>query len=285
MSYKSIPRITTSQRDLFVSAVAGDVIFNYDRDRIEVKTSSSWDAAASVPVGTILPWLGGYFTNGTNGGFTNVLANSIAAVNSLLLASGYRVCDGTSLNLTGSPIYTGLNRYLPNLTDARFLMGSTAGGTVGGANSITIASNNLPTHTHTLSGTATAVSNSDTVAVGASGHTHNSGTLFAAQWNSVLGGFPTVGAYGIGTTSWTPNHIVNNNPSYSGNPYLDPNAAGIAVFGNTGMPSADTTVAGTSNIPSHSHSLSGTALANTTTNDSIDNRPLYLSVFYIQRVI
>jgi|GEM_PF-5188122 len=95
-----------------------------------------------VPVGLIIAWLGGYFTDGSNGGYTRVLGtdNTVAAVNALLNGDGWYVCDGAALNLEGSPIFDGADRYLPNLTDDRFIMGDTLGGAPGG--------NNAMAHTH-----------------------------------------------------------------------------------------------------------------------------------------
>jgi len=93
---------------------------------------------SGVPVGSIIPYLGGYFTNGSNGGFAMVMAsaNTIEAVNVLLNPDGWYVCDGSELNDPESPIFNGSGRYLPNLTDDRFIMGDTVGGGVGGDNSM-----------------------------------------------------------------------------------------------------------------------------------------------------
>jgi microcystin-dependent protein len=97
------------------------------------------------PVGSIIAYVPGYFTNGSNAGFTYrmVSANTVAAVNALLNPSGWYVCNGAALNDAGSGIFNGAGRYLPNLTDDRFFMGDTVAGGIGGANSNNIA------HTHT----------------------------------------------------------------------------------------------------------------------------------------
>ena len=97
------------------------------------------------PVGSIIAYSPGYFTNGSNAGFTHqmVSANTVAAVNALLNSSGWYVCDGAALNDADSGIFNGAGRYLPNLTDDRFFMGDTVAGGIGGANSNNIA------HTHT----------------------------------------------------------------------------------------------------------------------------------------
>lgn len=95
-----------------------------------------------VPVGTISPWIGGYFTNGSNGGFTNVLGNTVNNANSYLNPKGRWVANGASPNDPESPIWDSPGKYLPNLTDDRFLMGGTVVGTTGGDNS--------PSHKHRL---------------------------------------------------------------------------------------------------------------------------------------
>jgi len=47
------------------------------------------------PVGTIVAWQGGYYTAAANVGFTDVLGNTVANVNTYL-PSSWRVCDGTT---------------------------------------------------------------------------------------------------------------------------------------------------------------------------------------------
>jgi len=77
-----------------------------------------------VPIGTIVALIDGYFTDGSNGGFTSV---------TISLGDRWKLCDGSELNDSESPIFNGSGRYLPNLTDNRFLMGSTSPGTAGGS--------------------------------------------------------------------------------------------------------------------------------------------------------
>ena len=89
-----------------------------------------------LPVGSLIQYIPGYFANGVNGPYTNVLPtdDTIASVNTLQNPAGWYVCNGAVLNLPGSPIYAGAGRYLPNLTDDRFIMGDTAIGALGGSN-------------------------------------------------------------------------------------------------------------------------------------------------------
>ena len=119
----------------------------------------------TVPVGTIVAWFGGYFADGDNGGFVNVLGNDVDAANNILNADGWYVCDGSEINIPGSAVYDGTGRHLPNLTDSRFLCGSNAAGATGGSNSTshthnvdipgfesgahTLTLSEIPAHTHT----------------------------------------------------------------------------------------------------------------------------------------
>ena len=87
-----------------------------------------------VPVGSVLAYVPGYFTSGANAGFTVQMAsaNTAAGVNALLNSKGFYVSNGAALNDALSGIFNGSGRYLPNLTDDRFLMGDTAAGGIGG---------------------------------------------------------------------------------------------------------------------------------------------------------
>lgn len=111
----------------------------------------------TVPVGVVTAFIGGYFTSASNGGFTNVIGNSASAVNTLLNASGWYVCDGASLNLGTSSIFNGSGRYLPNLTDARFIMGYSSAGTVGGS-STNDHTHTGPSHSHSVSSETLTIS-------------------------------------------------------------------------------------------------------------------------------
>lgn len=81
----------------------------------------------TFPIGSIAPFVHGYFADGSNGTFTEV---------SVSLPDWIKLCDGSALNDADSPIFNGAGRYLPNLTDDRFLMGDIAGnmGDIGGDN-------------------------------------------------------------------------------------------------------------------------------------------------------
>lgn len=108
-------------------------------------------ADASPPVGTIVAYNPGFYTNTANAGFTVVgpAGNTVAQVNTFI-PTNWRVCNGAALNDSESPIWVGAGRNLPNLTSDRFLRGSTTAGSIGGQASITPAG--------TFSGTPVAYS-------------------------------------------------------------------------------------------------------------------------------
>lgn len=66
------------------------------------------------------------------------------------IKDGYALCNGQSFPSGSNPAFTGT---MPNLSDERFLQGSTTSGTTGGANTITLSTANLPAHNHGMSHT------------------------------------------------------------------------------------------------------------------------------------
>ena len=281
-------------------------------DTIAEKTSGSGvtadgvllkDGAVSglgcLPVGSIVAWQGGYYTNGSNAGFTSVLGNTVALANTYLNPFGIYVCDGAAVNDAASPIFNAAGRYLPNLTDSRFLMGSTTAGGIGGDNS----------HAHTHSVTSNvAVSTQPTFNVPA--HYHNTFSLTAAG--------QTLGTSNVSLASGATagGGHEHNVPGYNGGSAIANNLGGNAsslysANSTNGGGAHSHTVSGTTNI-GHTHgssSVSGTvgnqggsngdashAASRTAdlalTNNAVtsgaasntENRPLYLSTFYVMRI-
>ncbi len=132
--------------------------------------------SGAVPVGSIVARIPGYFSNGNNGSYTAV---------ALSLPSNWKICDGSLCNDSDSPIFNGAGRYLPNLTDSRFIMGSTlaAAGQIGGnaGNQVTLSEANLPAHAHTIAHTHTF-----------SGTTSNNGShshTVQCYWSNGIAGY------------------------------------------------------------------------------------------------
>jgi hypothetical protein len=222
---------------------------------LESQVGSTWESIASVPIGTILPFNGGYFTSSVNSGFTDAIGSSVATINSRLNVTGFYVCDGSSLNIPGSPVFNGAGRFLPNLTDSRFLMGTNATGPIGGQNSVVLSVANLPSHTHTINhdhGSHTHSIDHDHGATATGAHTHT----YARSATHSGDGPRASGTNGPfeannGTGSTTPSIDLANFTGPSG-------PTGVSFVGSSGP--------------------TGSAA-------SYDNRPIYLSVIYIQRVV
>lgn len=133
-----------------------------------------------LPPGTIISFIPGTFGDTTNGSFTVRLgtANTAAATNAWLAANGYphwKVCDGQSYTEAQSLLYNALgpganifntflfntsvaaggktfgggSKFTPNLTDARFLAGSTIAGRTTDITTDTPGTN-IFDHTHSL---------------------------------------------------------------------------------------------------------------------------------------
>lgn len=269
-------------------------------------TLASFDATnrngiGLVPVGAIIPYFPGSFGAGANTTYTNRVGagNTVAQINALLNSVGWYVCNGASLNDASSPIFNGAGRFLPDLTDDRFIQGATTAGTAGGANTFTptgtisgitinaftISSSNLPTHTHTID------------------HDHGSQTTGAGS------------AHSHGVNQWSHAHLITA-PDYGG--YIQSTGSGglgAVVFrdgvgdSNSANPSnwltnTVTSSASIQNESSHTHtfdvanftgnsgnggfansSITPTISSNGSFSGSATNqRPKYLNVYYIMRI-
>ncbi len=233
-------------------------------------------SAGAPPIGTILPWVGGYFTNGSNAGYTRTQggANTVAGVNALLNGDGWYVCDGAALNDAASPIFNGAGRYLPNLTDDRFLNGSTACGTAGGSNVLT-------DHTHSSSLTAagqtlSANSSSVTISISDPGHGHSASSANDGNHYHQFGCTTTCYPYSVAYEPAGQSGPYKLNTDYAGT-----HSHTITVGGNyTGI-----TASGTVSI-SHTHAASAVSgtIGSGSAPGSTENRPKYLTVFFIMRV-
>jgi len=176
--------------------------------------------SGSWMIGAIAPYFGGYFQDGSNGSFTVVMitANTIAAINAELNPSGKFACNGAALNDPDSLIFDGATRYLPNISDDRFLRGDTAIGSVGGANanshthakgSFAVASHShtLPNHRHTIAHRHASPSSNP-----------NSRMCLKSGWGSISTTTNIYCGHGTGGATWTGNHYktYDSDATYSG---------------------------------------------------------------------
>jgi hypothetical protein len=180
-----------------------------------------------VPVGGILAYNPGYYTNGTNVGFTvtGPALNTAASINSFLNSSGWYVCDGAAVNVSGSPIWNAASRFLPKLDDTRFLAGASTAGTQAGANSVSLVAANIPA----LGGSVTSAGSTVATAVTTTGSeayawmgTNASAVAFTG--NLVGSGLYAADLAAVGSNLGVPSLTVNSGQSVS-----IPNASPTAV--------------------------------------------------------
>ena len=211
-----------------------------------------------TPIATIVARLPGYFLDGSNAGYTPI---------SIDLPDNWKICDGSECYDEDSPIFNQAGRFLPNLTDSRFIIGSTTPGQVGGnsGNEVTLAVGNLPSHTHSI-----AHGHTDTIAISGTGsHTH-------------------YGFYNMGP-NYAATGLLNNtsNPyaqTYGGYGHADNQ---YCINGHTSAPNC-----AISSATGHSHSISGgvnsidaTSYSGSTgSGTAFSILPKYLSAQYIIRI-
>ena len=244
-------------------AVANALATKADKAKTEAAISSI--SRSMVPVGTIVPYMGGYFANGANGDFVSVWGNDAAALNARFNAAGWYVCNGAMLKLPGSPFFDGVNRYLPNLTDDRFIMGAVRAGLIGGNNAMahthTIAHTHTMAHTHTIAHVH-ATSNHTLTASQIPSHNHaHEGWAHA---DGTTYGHSTGGSHAFANISWAGSYI---------------GGSGAHNHGNTGG-SNKTNSGGASNGTTSAASNADTGAAS-----YVENRPKFVSCFFLMRVI
>lgn len=213
------------------------------------------------PVGSVVAYFPGYFTNGTNGGYTSEYLGA-AEINALINSSDWYLCDGTAVNVPGSPFYDGPGRYLPNITDSRFMMGHSIAGQIGG--------NNSSAHTHTL------------YHYHSISHTHNiSHTHTTGSYTLTLANVPV--HYHSYTKSTTSQGATPSGTYYK---YINATTANTGAAGSgTAHNHGPTSNSSASNSGGASTSNSGGASSHTSSAASFtDNKPQFLSCHYIKRV-
>lgn len=86
------------------------------------------------------------------GGIAKVTVLSISQANATLADYGFVICNGTEYYNSTSPIYNIAGRYLPHLTDERFLRGFTAAGSDGSNDKGTVTASGALTLQDTVKG-------------------------------------------------------------------------------------------------------------------------------------
>lgn len=220
-------------------------------DDTKVMTPAKVKAALDygLPVGSIIAWLPGHFTAVNNGGsYVSLFSSADVAGAKVWLAAnaaGWRVADGTESNLAGTLIWNAAGRFLPNLTDSRFLVGGELAG------SLSIKGTD---------GTAEAGHEGSNLMVNHK-HGHSLSTTSNGNDQIDMGGYSVL--VGHGGSYW----VLS---SHTGAPAAYQNFGASTEFSNT----------------QHTHGISGeigTGSADVAANTT-ENRPKYLSTFYIIKV-
>jgi hypothetical protein len=229
-------------------AAAGDAWANYTswkwkllkhRDGRTLNTSTN----GIVPVGSVIA-------------IANTAVWSLPAAGQI--KDGFALCNGQSVPAGAHPLLTGT---LPDLSDERFIQGSTASGTTGGANTKTLTTTELPSHTHSINhdhgAFDTASGGAHTHTITDPGHFHSIGPLFRDS--------------GLGD---------NNTP---------PRGSNSPIQGFTNTDSKTTGISINSTNSAHVHSIdvpnfTGTS-GSTGSGTAFDIRPKYFNVVYVMRVL
>ena len=224
-----------------------------------------------IPIGGIVPVIGAFQLTSNSGTFTSASLPSSGSITD----DGFQRCDGAVINNANS-VFNG--KYTPDITDSRFVQGSTSAGGLGGGgnngnNTHTISISNLPTHTHDISH-----SHSGTTGTVSANHSHGGTTQNAGDH------FHAYAPYGVSVT-FNEGGAGNFRLPYTSNgdgavTFTDNRGSHAHGFG-TGNESAD-----------HTHSFSSTSSQSATTsgnggfsNTAIDIRPKYINAVYLIRVI
>jgi hypothetical protein len=177
-----------------------------------------------IPIGTILAFHPRLFSASGNSG--------VDPADQTTLGTNYRLCDGSDITSTGSPLINGAYSYLPDLTDNRFLMGGINTPFLGdnfvyggsnhsgpptsndnnGDNSITVGNDSLPPHIHNA-GTFSVSGSGSTSSDGS--HSHGFTAAFENGQNADNGGSGVSSALNSGSST-SPAGIHSHTISFSG---------------------------------------------------------------------
>lgn len=243
--------------------VGADVYYALVPNKNQKPPCSAWARSAAgvkadamggmPPVGSIIAYVPGHFINASNGGFTCGLeGNDVASVNAQVNPAGWWVADGSVLQVVGSKYFSEPGKHLPNLSGERFLMGATSAGVPGGQNTNSIA------HYHTTGDFALSVSHmpghSHTITINKGG-THNHGGIGPrGQWLQCSTPPRICGSHGgPGDFPWSTGYAGEHSHS------------AVCSYAGSGL--------------AHNHGNTGVS-----GNEALENRPRYLTCFYLVRV-
>ncbi len=260
-----------------------------------------------VPVGTIVAFNSGYYTDGSNGGFTSIIGNTVAKIKAIL-PDNWRVCDGSEIYDPESPDFNASGRYIDNLTNDIFLMGDLSCGNIGGANTVDLEhSHTMASHVHGMLHTHNMASHTHT----GPSHTHN--FKHYHQWCNISS-IRVVDSINNSNKNTNKVSITSSDDeafaaseaadfSYSGGSTAVSYALPNNDFFTTGVLAAPTGSGDTAVTDAQGTGVTGTPSDNTTGNSTLsqtgvpvgnttgdtlsttqENKPNFLSCFYIRKI-
>jgi hypothetical protein len=254
--------LTNAANNSNLISTSNGAVTIYHNSASKIETTSSGISVTGTVAATTFTGDGSNLT-GIEGVPSGVIA--MWSGQTTAIPSGWVLCDG--------------NNSTPNLVD-KFIMGASASNelSTGGANSLSLASGNIPSHTHSFSATSGAGgahnhsgSTSNTGAHTHSGNTNNTGAHTHSMSN--LGGFayPTTNANQSSTAGWKRSGGENTGSAGAHSHNLTINSAGAHSHNLT-----------INNSSTHTHSVSGTT-GSTGSGSAFDNRPAFMALAFIMK--
>jgi hypothetical protein len=238
-----------------------------------------------VPIGAVIA-IAGVFSGANNTGVFTVASsadNNLAGTGNIS-KNGFQLCDGKKVSDEAVSFFR--NGYMPNLTDDRYLKGSSSSGVISvisganlGDNRVILGNAELPAHIHTATtvidnhqASTQAFTNISTTSVAQ----NTSASSGEAGWHGHSIHFQqTGGAAGL----------PGNNIYYTGPYPLFTDGAGNHTHPiYVSNPAHSHTFSITVNFPSHIHTGVATTIASTGSGLPFNIEPKYITVQYYMRV-
>lgn len=268
---------TTTEGDTIVRSSSGNL------------TRKSKVQSDPTPLGTLIAVDSRYATVPTNGEIS---------------AEGYALCNGQALSGLAGHELSGSETHLPDMTDGRYLKGSSSSGTRSGSNTTTLTVNNIPSHTHDSGSYKTSVSlNGSAPSLTGSAPSLTGSTRFASESHD-----HGAGTLGVAITQGSDNYMYfRSNIAESSAPGFTatdafygqrqvvahgPRGKGIMCLGRVNNIHQTSTVGitgGSYSLSNGSYSLTGSnnvtgTSSSTGSGTSFSNEPQHHTVVYLMKV-